>query len=161
MILDIKRTILRKNLSSFISLIILTLLIIALLFIPINNIFNGIENSLLAIFCGIAYLVYSIYNTFRNYHYIYFNDESDKIVLRYFSPNIFTSKKNSIEIPKRDFAGYLISSFFMRYRESIVLLRRTGKGIAKYPPVSLTALDAHERDMLLHALGEWKRKNEK
>jgi hypothetical protein len=161
MILDIKRTILRKNLSNFISLILLTLIIIGLLFIPARDLIKGLENSLLAIFCAIAYVIYSFYNAFRNYHYIYFNDESDKIVLRYFSPNIFTSKKNSIEIPKKDFAGFVIDSFFLRYREKITLLRRTGKGIAKYPPVSLTALGAHERDLLLHALGEWKRKSEK
>lgn len=161
MIIDIKRTILRKNLSNFITIILLALIIIGLLFIPAGNIFKGLENSLLAVFCGIAYVIYSFYNTFRNYHYIYFNDESDKIVLRYFSPNIFTSRKNSIEIPKREFAGYLLDSFFMRYREKITLLRRTGKGIAKYPPVSITALDAHERDMLLHTLDELKKRYEK
>ena len=161
MILDIKRTILRKNLSNFITVIILALVIIGLLFIPAGDLISGVENSLLAVFCGIAYLIFSLYNTFRNYHYIYFNDESDKLVLRYFSPNLFTSKKNSIEIPKKDFAGYILDSFFLRYREKITMLRRTGKGLAKYPPVSITALDAHERDMLLHALDDWKRKNER
>ncbi len=161
MIIDIKRTIIRKNLSSFITIIIVALAIIALLLLPASDIFKGIKNSLLALFVGIAYVILNVYNSFRNYHYIYYNDESDKIVLRYFSPNIFTSKKNSIEIPKKDFAGYDIKSFFMRYRESINLLRRTGKGIARYPSVSITALNAHERDMLLHALGELKRKNEK
>jgi hypothetical protein len=49
-------------------------------------------------------------NTFRSYNYIYFNDDSDKIVLRYFSPNIFTSKKNSIEMPK-GYLGYELQSF--------------------------------------------------
>jgi len=160
MIIDIKRTIIRKNLSNFITVIIVTLVILCLLIIPFNDLIKGIENSLLAVFTAIAYVIYSIYNSFRNYNYIYFNDESDKILLRYFSPNIFTSKKNSIEIPKKDFAGYVLNSFFMRYREKITLLKRTGKGLAKYPPVSITALDAHERDMLLHALNELK-KNEK
>jgi len=160
MIIDIKRTIIRKNLSNFISIIILVLVIVGLLFIPVRNIFKGLENNLLAVFAAIAYVIYSIYQTFRNYNYIYFNDESDKIVLRYFSPNVFTSKKSSIEIPKKEFAGFLLDSFFLRYREKIILLRRTGKGIAKYPPVSITALDAHERDMFLHALDELKRKNE-
>jgi hypothetical protein len=161
MILDIKRTILRKNLSSFITVVIVALMIIGLLLLPIRNIFTQIENSLLAVFVAIAYVIYSVYNTLRNYNYIYYSDESEKIVLRYFSPNIFTSKKNSIEIPKKEFAGYILKSFFIRYRETIRLLRRTGKGIAKYPPVSITALDGHERDMLLHALDDWKRRNGK
>jgi hypothetical protein len=72
---------------------------------------------------------------------------------------MFTSQKNSIEIPKKDFAGYVLDSFFLRYREKITLLRRTGKGLAKYPPVSITALDPHERDMLLHTLNELQKKN--
>ena len=161
MILDIKRTIIRKSLSNLITVFIVVLMVVALLLLPIRNIITGVENSLLAVFFAIAYVIYSIYNTFRNYHYIYFNDESDKIVLRYFSPSIFTSKKNSIEIPKKEYSGYMVKSVFLRYRETITLLRHTGKGIAKYPPVSVTALNAHERDMLLHALDEWRRKNEK
>ena len=159
MIIDIKTTIIRRNLSSFITVIIVTILIIALLFVPVRDIFKGIPNSMLAVFLAIAWVIYSVYNALRNYNYIYFNDESDKIVLRYFSPNLFTAKKNSIEIPKKEYTGYVLDSFFMRYREKITLFRRTGMGIAKYPPVSITALDGRERDLLLHALDELKKKN--
>jgi hypothetical protein len=161
MIIDIKKTIIRKNLGNFISTIVFLLLIILLLFIPVRDFIKGITNSLLAVFVGAAYVINAFYKTFRNYNYIYFSDESDKIILRYFSPNIFTSKKNSIEIPKKEYAGYKLESFFMRYREKITLLRRTGRGIAKYPPVSITALSLNEREMLLRTLNEWKRKNEK
>jgi len=162
MIIDIKKTILGKTLGKFISLILLALSMCVLLFIPFrNDLIKGLSNSMLAIFCAIAYVIYAFYESFRNYNYIYFNDESDKIVLRYFSPNIFTSTKNSIEIPKKDFAGYNLSSFFMRYRESITLFRHSGKGIAKYPPVSITALKFNERDSLLLALNKLKRENMK
>jgi hypothetical protein len=37
----------------------------------------------------------------------------------------------------------------MRYRERLILLRRTNKGIARYPAVSITALSADERYALL------------
>jgi len=162
MILDIKKTILRKNLGKFIALIVLVFVISGLLFLPFtNDLISGIENSLLAIYFAIAYIIYAFYESFRNYNYIYFNDESDKIVLRYFSPNIFTSKKNSIEIPKKDFAGYHLDSVFMRYRERITLLRHSGKGIAKYPAVSITALNPEERYSLLFTLNKLKKENEK
>jgi hypothetical protein len=162
MIIDIKRTIIRITLGKFIALIVLVIVICGLLFVPFaENLFKGIENSLLAILIAIAYLIYAVFESFRNYNYIYFSDESDKIVLRYFSPNRFTSKKNSIEIPKKEFAGYNLISFFMRYREKIILFRRTGKGVAKYPPVSITALNAHERKLLLLTLNQLKRENEK
>jgi len=162
MIIDIKKTIIKKNLGKFIALIILVLIICGLLFIPFRkDLINGVDNSLLAIFFAIAYVIHAFYETFRNYNYIYFNDESDKIVLRYFSPNLFTSKKNSIEIPKKDFAGYNLHSFFMRYRETITLFRRTGKGVSKYPPVSITALSNEERYSLLFTLNQLKKESGK
>lgn len=160
MIIDISRTIIRKNLANFISTILFIILIILLLFIPMNDIVNGISNSLLAIFIATAYIIYAVYNSFRNYNYIYFNNETDKLILRYFSPSVFTSKKNSIEMPKEEFTGYKLHSFFMRYREKIVLYRATRKGIANYPPVSITALTVKERHMLLRALDELKLANE-
>ena len=162
MIIDLKRTILRQNLGKFIALIALIVVICGLLFLPFrNDLIKGIDNSLLAIFFFFAYVIYAFYESFRNYNYIYFSDESDKIILRYFSPNIFTSKKNSIEIPKSEFAGYELKSFFMRYRETMTLLRRTGKGIARYPAVSITALSTDERYALLFTLTQLKNKNEK
>ena len=161
MIIDIKRTILRKSLSKFIVLIVLAILLCVLLFIPFqHNFIKGVENNLLAIFIAVAYVIYVVYESFRNYNYLYFSDESDKLVLRFFAPNFFTSKKNSIEIPKREFSGYTIQSFFMGYREKIILMRRTAKGIASYPPVSITALNNSEKHDLLITLEKLKQQNE-
>ena len=161
MIIDIKKTILRKNLGKFIALIILALVICVLLFIPFNHdLIPWLSNSLLAIFIAIAYMIYAFYESFRNYNYIYYSDESDKIILRYFSPGIFTSKKNSIEIPKKDFAGYQLNAFFMRYRETLTLLKHSGKNIAKYPPVSITALSPDERESLIYSLNKLKTRHE-
>jgi hypothetical protein len=156
MIIDLQKKVLRKTLANFITLIVMALIIVFLLFLPTDNWIKGIDNSLLAIFCAISYVFYTIFNAFRNFNYIYFNDESDKIVLRYFSPGYFTWKKNSIEIPKKEFAGYTLKSFYMRYRESIVLMRHTHKGIGKYPPVSLTLLDDQERLLMLRTLDHLK-----
>lgn len=161
MIIDIKRTILRKSLSKFIVLIILAISLCVLLFIPFqNNFIKNVDNSLLALFIAAAYFIYVVYESFRNYNYLYFNDESDKLVLRFFAPNFFTSKKNSIEIPKREFSGYTIQSFFMGYREKITLMRRTSSGVASYPPVSITALNNNEKNSLLLTLEKLKQQNE-
>jgi hypothetical protein len=160
MIINIERIILKKSLSKFILLIILAILLCVLLFIPFQHDFiKNVDNSLLAIFIAVAYVIYVVYESFRNYNYIYFSDDSDKLVLRYFAPNFFTSKKNSIEIPKREFSGYTIQSFFMGYREKIILMRRTSKGIASYPPVSITALNNNEKNKLLLALEKLKQEN--
>jgi uncharacterized membrane protein YbhN (UPF0104 family) len=159
MIIDIKRTILRQNVSSFIATIVFILVIVLLLFVPFsNNLIKGLDNNQLAVTMIIVYIVYALFRSLRQFNYIYFNDESDKIVLRYFSPSLFTSKKNSIEIPRKEFAGYTLQSFFMGYREKLILQRRTPKGIASYPPVSITALSYKEKHDLLLSLEKLKQK---
>jgi hypothetical protein len=161
MILDTKKTILRINLSNFIVTVVVLILIIVLLFVPFRiDLIKGVDNNLMAIFVAIAYVINVFYRNLRNYNYIYFSDESDKIIFRYFANNLFTSKKNSIEFPKKEFTGYELHSFFLRYREKLVLLRRTSKGIAKYPAVSITALNNDERNSLLFTLNQLKWKNE-
>ncbi len=160
MILDIKKTILRQNISSFVATIVFVLLIVVLLFVPFhNNLIPGVTNNLLALFMGMAYGLNALFRAFRKFNYIYYNDESDKLVLRYFSPNLFTSKKNSIEIPKKEFSGYALTGFFMGYREDLILQRKTPKGIASYPPVSITALTMQEKHDLLISLEKHKQQN--
>jgi hypothetical protein len=162
MIIDIEKSIIHKTKGKFIAVIALVIIICLLLFIPFrNDLFKGLDNSILGIFFAVAYIIYTVYESFRNYHYIYYNDESDKIVLRYFAPTLFTSKKNVIEIPKKEFAGYKLNSLFMRYRETITLFRNSGKGVAKYPEVSLTALSATERESLFRSLNALRNKNAK
>jgi len=161
MILDTKKTILRISMSNLIVTVAALIVIVVLLFVPFrSDLIKGLDNNLLAIFVAFAYVINVFYRNLRNYNYIYFSDESDKLILRYFPPNLFTSKKNSIEFPKKEFAGYELHSFFLRYREKLVLLRRTSKGIAKYPEVSITALNNDERHALLITLNQLKRKNE-
>jgi hypothetical protein len=160
MIIDIDKTIIRKTKGKFIALIILVVVICVLLFVPFRrDLINGLSNNLLAIFFASSYMIFALYESLRNYFYIYYNDESDKIVLRYFSPALFTSKKNSIEIYKKDFGGYELKSFFMRYRESLILFKNTSKGLAKYPPISITSLSEEERYSLLSSLNALKKKN--
>jgi len=161
MIIDLSRTIIRKNLVSFITAVIVTIVVIVLLVAPLNDFFYDLKNSMLAIFVAVAYVIYIFYNSFRNYNYIYYNDETDKLILRYFSPSIFSEKKNSIEIPMNEFADYKLTSFFMRYRETLILYRKTKKGLAGYPPVSITALTNLERARMLRSLNELKLKNNK
>jgi hypothetical protein len=64
----------------------------------------------------------------------------------------FTSKKSSIEIGKNEFAGYEIKKQLLGFREKLILKAKTGRGLAKYPPVSITALNLKEKKSLFQAL---------
>lgn len=87
-----------------------------------------------------------------NYQYIKYNDEGDKIIIRYFTAGIIGGRKNSLEIPKPMFSGYDLIKKRGGLSESIVLYRKMKDGIAKYPPVHISALSRKDREMLLRSL---------
>ncbi|MBN1417083.1 MAG: hypothetical protein JW973_18445 [Bacteroidales bacterium] len=157
MVIDIQRTILRKNLRAFILAIVFVIIILLLLltYIYEDQLF-GLTNYHISIIIAGIYILYIVINALRQYHYIYFDDKGDKLVLRYFPTGAFTSKKNSIEIAKKDFAGYQKKIWLFGFREKMILLVNTRKGIAKYPPVSLTALKKKEKESLYQALDRLK-----
>jgi len=155
--IDIQRTILKKNLRAFILAIIFVVFVSLLLitYIYEDQLF-GLTKYHLAIIIASVYVLYMVFNTLRQFHYIYFSDAGDRIVLRYFPMSAFTHKKNSIEIGKREFAGYETRKQLFGLREKLILKARTGKGLAKYPPVSITALARKEKETLFQVLDRLK-----
>ena|SRR4030042_2511735 len=157
MVIDIQRTILRKNLRAFILALVFILIILLLLltYIYEDQLF-GLTNYHLAIIIAGIYILYMLFNALRQYYYIYFSDTGDKIILRYFPTGVFTKKKNSIEVAKKEFAGYEKKRWLFGFREILILLVKTPRGVAKYPPVSLTALKKKEKESLYLALDRLK-----
>lgn len=155
--IDIQRTILKKNLRAFILAIIFVVFISILLitYIYEDQLF-GLTKYHLAIIFGSLYVLYMLFNTLRQYCYIYFSDEGDKIILRYFPMGVFTYKKHAIEIGKHEFAGYETKEILFGFRRKLTLKVKTAKGVAKYPPVSITALNPKEKEDLLKALDRLK-----
>ena len=157
MVIDIQRTIIRKNLRAFILAIIFMVIILLLLitYIYEDQLF-GLTNYHLAIIIAGIYVFYMLFNMLRRYYYVYFSDDNAKVIMRYFPATAFTKKKNSIEIAKRDYAGYEKKKWLFGFRERIVLMVHTPRGTAKYPPVSLSALSRKEKESLYRALDKLK-----
>lgn len=159
MILDIRKTVLKKKFRSFYTTLFF-LIIIAVLLIS-NLYYNeiaGIDKYELSIILAGIYILSVLINTLRNYFYIYYNDEGDKLILRFFSLSLFTSKKSAIEIRKRDLAGYQVKKQLFGLRENLILFQVTRGGTAKYPPVSITALSIKEKNSLLNSLSAYSKK---
>lgn len=89
---------------------------------------------------------------FLNYQFIYFSDDGENIVFRYFTTGIVGGKKNSVEINKRTFSGYKTESMLFGLIMSITLFQRVNKGVAKYPSVFISALNSEQRKKVLNAL---------
>jgi hypothetical protein len=155
--IDIQRTILKKYIRAFIFTVLIVVLISVLLitYLYEDQLFGLTKYHLSIIFASL-YVLFMVLNILRQFHYIYFSDAGDRIILRYFPMGLFTSRKNSIEIGKNEFAGYEVKKQMFGLREKLILKAKTGKGLAKYPPVSISALDSKEKENLFKALDRLK-----
>ena len=94
-----------------------------------------------------------------NYQLISYSDDDELIVFRYFSSSIFGGRKNSIEIEKKTFAGYKTEKQLMGLSLSITLYQNLEKGIAKYPPIYISALSKKERAIIFRSLNQYSPKS--
>lgn len=90
-----------------------------------------------------------------NYQFISYSDEEDNIILRYFTAGIVGGKKNSVEINKTSFSGYKIETSFFGFIQSIVLFQKVQGGVAKYPPVYISALTHDEKAKVINSLNQY------
>jgi hypothetical protein len=105
---------------------------------------------LLGLYCAYAFLPMVL-----NYQYISFSDEGENIVFRYFTSGIIGGRKNSIEINKKRFSGYKTEGRLFGLIQSITLYQKFQEGIAKYPPVYLSALSREEKAKLFRSLNQY------
>jgi hypothetical protein len=105
---------------------------------------------------SVIYFLIAYYPTILKYNFIYFSDDGQSIILRYYSTGIFKGKRNSVEIPKGSYAGYTKGNRLPFMIPYIVLLEKR-KGItASYPPVYLSALSRNERRKMFRTLETYK-----
>lgn len=157
MIIDIKRTVIKTQLRRLITLIGFTIVILVIVLLGNRqNSFLGFDKYQWGIIIGILYFLTLIIDSVFELNYIFFSDDDDKIILRYFSMSIFNKKKNSIEIPKKLFGGYELLSFLNGMKQKIVLMERVKEKNAKYPPVCLSGLNKNQLKLIITALDKYK-----
>lgn len=98
------------------------------------------------------WLVMAFMPMILNYQFISFSDEGELIIFRYFMAGIVGGKKNSVEINKATFTGYKTETRFFGLIESIILFQRMQQGIAKYPPIYISALSREEKAKVYKSL---------
>ncbi len=156
MIIDIRKTVLRKKVRGFFTTIFF-LVIIALLLA--TELFSyeilGATRYQIAIVIAAIYIIIVVYNTLRNFFYIFYNDEGEKLILRFFSMSYLARKKSSIEFKKNEIAGFKIEKNLFGLHENLIIYQKTKNGQAKYPPVSLTALTKEEKKKLISSLSHF------
>lgn len=102
----------------------------------------------------IIYLLILLYWELKKPYFVQFMDEGDKITFRFYSLLILGRKYQAFEIPKKSFKTFKIKMFFFNKCESIILSRKTPKGIIDYPPISLSAVSEHDKLKIKSSLSE-------
>jgi len=102
-----------------------------------------------------CYFLIALLPMFLSYQYIYFSDDGNDIIIRYFFSGIVGGRKNSVEISKKTFSGYKIESKLFGLKQSIILYQRLKDGIAKYPPIYISVLKHEEKEKLLMSLNKY------
>jgi len=135
--------------------------ILVLIYIPLMAfiIWSGIFEETLKIYLAIAisaiYITYNIISYYINYNYFSFRDDSENLMFRFVSMRPFDSAKKAVQIKITDFAGYKFEKSFFGLKENIILRIKTKKGIANFPPISISALSEKHKQMLKQALNQF------
>lgn len=107
----------------------------------------------------IIYFAIMLYWELKKPYFVQYIDEGDKIIFRFYSLLIIGRKYQAIEIPKKAFKTFKIKMFFFNKYESIILSRKTPKGIIDYPPINLSAVSENDRIKIKNSLKEIENSN--
>jgi hypothetical protein len=101
---------------------------------------------------SLLFLFFYWYQYNMEYTYFYFSGGDKNLVFRFYSLRNLYGKPKTIEIAKVNFYKYDLISKFFNKKEMLVLYQKTPKGIAKYPPISLTLLTKNQKTELKRVL---------
>ncbi len=156
MTFDNSRTIISLRIKLFVAIVILiAFLILTYIAKMIKFPFLGISETLwMVILIGVNLFI-AFLPMFLNYQYVYFSDDSEKIIFRYFTAGIVGGRKNSVEIDKRTFSGYKLESRLFGLIQSVTLFQKFQEGDAKYPPIYISALTREEIAKVVRSLNSY------
>jgi len=115
----------------------------------------GMNETLWTLIVLIIFLLIFLVPIMLNYQYIYFSDDGENIIVRYYSTGIIEGNKNSVEINKMTFSGFTFDKKLFGLFQSITLYQRFKEGIAKYPPIYINALKREDKARIIKSLNSY------
>jgi uncharacterized membrane protein (DUF485 family) len=150
------RTIIRIRLTTFISTVFYVICIFLIFFAEVIDFpLLGISKISWTILLSAMYFVISFGPQLLHYTYLYFSDDGDKLVFRYYRVGIMRGRRQSVEIPKSSFAGYKYEKTMGHFLSRLVIYQRIQEGVAKYPPIPLNSLRKKEKRRIMSVLSRY------
>jgi hypothetical protein len=153
---DNQRNTYRIWLSRLVITIVFTLIILAIVFLPwFDETEFWLTKYHVAIFISAIYILVNWINFLKRPFFVSYNDQGEMLVVRYYPISMFTSRKHSIEIPKKQFVKYELKPFFLRTQHMLILVQDFRGKEANYPKISLSALEKDDREKMLQSLDKY------
>lgn len=113
---------------------------------------TGVSRQILSFVLLGLYLSFYIYHIIIKSSYLYYSDENSRVVIRFYLLNPFNSKKNSYEIPKKQFVKFRLKKSLYNLREEVFVYQNISGTVAQYPPFSLSSLTNSQKQKLIKSL---------
>ena len=153
---DNQRNTYRIWVSRLIMTIIFTLVIIVIIFLPwLDNLDFWLTKYHLMILVALIYIIINVINYLKRPYFVAYSDHGEMIMMRYYPLSLFASRKHSIEIPKKQLIRFELQDFLFKTQQKIILVQRFRSKEARYPPVSLSAVDKEDQERIIQSLGKY------
>ncbi len=114
------------------------------------------QKAFIVVIAGMAYTFYNWLRFRKKYCFIYFtDDDKEHLVFRFYHIKLIGKKYTTYKIPMQLYAKYEI--LHTNKLPELVLFQTQGRKLAKYPPISLTALSKEELNILTETLDTYKK----
>jgi len=154
--LDNKRNTYRIWLSRLVMTVLFTLVILLIIFLPwFDDSELWLSKYHVIILISAIYIAVNWINYLKRPNFVFYSDHGEMIIVRYYPVSMFTSRKNSIEIPKKQFVKYELQPFLFRTQHKLILTQNFRGKEARYPAISLSALDKEDREKMLQSLDKF------
>jgi hypothetical protein len=154
--IDNQKNTYRIWLSRLVMTVVFSLIILAIVFLPwFDETEFWLSKYHVAIFISAIYIIVNWINFLKRPYFVSFNDQGEKIVVRFYPVSMFTSRKNSIEIPKKQFVKYELKPFFLRSQHYLILHQNFRGKVVSYPRISLSALEKEDHEKMLQSLDKY------
>ena len=154
--IDNQKNTYRIWLSRLIMTIVFTLIILLIVFLPwFDQTEFWLTKYHVAIFISAVYIIVNWINYIKRPYFVSYNDQGEMLVIRYYPVSMFTSRKNSIEIPKKQFVKYELKPFLFGTQHYLIVHQNFRGKVAIYPRISLSALDKKNLENMLHSLDKY------
>jgi len=154
--IDNRRNTYRIWLSRLVMTMVFALIILLLVFVSwFDNPDLPITKYHIVILISVVYLAINWLNYLKRPYVVSYNDQGEMLVVRYYPVSMFTSRKNSIEIPKQQFVKYELKPFLFKSQHYLILHQNFRGKVASYPRISLSAMEKEDREKMLQSLEKY------